>query len=132
MREIYLRGFAICIRESRPYALMTSYTLINGTHTAERRDLLQDILRCEFGFRGLVMTDWWASSAMISKEDTHPRVQPHLVAAAGGDLFMPGSKADYEDMLKGLRDGSLTRGQLEVNATRIARIAKELHSGTKA
>ena len=58
MREIYLRGFEIAVKESRPHALMTSYNLLNGTHTSERRDLIEDILRAEFGYRGIVMTDW--------------------------------------------------------------------------
>ena len=127
MREIYLRGFEICVRESQPCALMTSYNLLNGEHAAQRRDLIHDILRCEFGFQGIVMTDWWASGAMISKQDIHPAVQPHAVAAAGGDLFMPGSKKDYEAILKALRSGTLSRRQLEINATRILCMTKKLY-----
>ena len=57
MREIYLRGFCIAVKESQPHALMTSYNLINGIHTSERRDLIEDILRAEFGYQGIVMTD---------------------------------------------------------------------------
>ena len=53
LRELYLRGFGICVRESQPLALMTSYNLINGVHTAEQRDLIERILRCEFGFAGI-------------------------------------------------------------------------------
>lgn len=126
MREIYLRGFEICVRESSPCALMTSYNLLNGEHTAQRRDLIHDILRCEFGYQGIVMTDWWANGAMISRLDKHPAVQPHAVAAAGGDLFMPGSKKDYEDILSALRSGTLSRRQLEENATRVVRMTKKL------
>ena len=58
MREIYLKGFGICVRESQPKAVMTSYNLLNGTHTAESRGLVMDILRAEFGYQGIVMTDW--------------------------------------------------------------------------
>ena len=127
LREIYLKGFGICVRESQPKAVMTSYNLLNGTHTAERRDLSEDVLRCEFGFQGIVMTDWVIGGGlMTSKQDIHPAVQPRLVAAAGGDIFMPGCKGDFKDMMKGLRDGSLTREQLRINATRIARMAKAL------
>ena len=127
LREIYLKGFGICVRESQPKAVMTSYNLLNGTHTAERRDLSEDVLRCEFGFQGIVMTDWVIGGGlMTSKQDIHPAVQPRLVAAAGGDIFMPGCKGDFKDMMKGLRDGSLTREQLQINATRIARMAKAL------
>ena len=127
LREIYLKGFGICVRESQPKAVMTSYNLLNGTHTAERRDLSEDILRCEFGFEGIIMTDWVVGNGIMnSKADIHPRVKPQLVAAAGGDLFMPGGKADFKNMLAGLADGSLTREQLQINATRVFRMAKEL------
>jgi len=128
LREIYLKGFGICVKESQPKALMTSYNLLNGTHTAERRDLSEDILRCEFGYKGIIMTDWVVGNGVMnSKADIHPAVKPQLVAAAGGDLFMPGCKSDFENMRKGLADGSLTREQLQINATRVCRMAKELN-----
>ena len=127
MREIYLKGFGICIQESQPHAVMTSYNLLNGTHTSERRDLSQDVLRSEFNFQGIIMTDWVVGgSVMNTKEDTHPSVRPHLVAAAGGDLFMPGGKQDFDDMMQGLRDGKLTRQQLMINATRVKRMVNML------
>ena len=127
LREIYLKGFGICVREAQPKAVMTSYNLLNGTHTAERRDLSDDVLRCEFGFQGILMTDWVVGNGIMnSKQDIHPAVKPQKVAAAGGDLFMPGCKADFRNILKGLSDGILTRKQLQINATRIYRMAKEL------
>lgn len=127
MREIYLKGFGICIRDSRPKAVMTSYNLLNGTHTAERRDLSEDVLRCEFGFEGIIMTDWVIGNGIMnSKKDIHPAVKPKKVAAAGGDLFMPGCKADFRSLMRGLSDGTLTRKQLQINATRVYRMAKEL------
>lgn len=127
LREIYLKGFGIAVRESQPKAVMSSYNLLNGIHTAESRDLIDSILRCEFGFEGIVMTDWWiASGLMNSKSDIHPTVTPKLTAAAGSDLFMPGCKDNYLNMLEGLKDGSLTREQMQINATRVYRMAKEL------
>ena len=125
LREIYLKGFGIAVRESQPKALMTSYNLVNGDHTAQRRDLVDDILRREFGFEGIVMTDW-VTAFTGSKDDKYPTVKPHKVAAAGGDLFMPGTKADYDDILSALRSGALTREQLLVNVTRLYRLAREL------
>ena len=125
LREIYLKGFGIAVRESQPKALMTSYNLINDVHTAQRRDLIEDILRREFGFEGIVMTDW-VIAYMASKDNRYPAVKPHMVAAAGGDLFMPGSRADYQDILKGLRSGALTREQLLINVTRLCRMARAL------
>jgi len=127
LREIYLKGFGICVRKSQPKAVMTSYNLLNGTHTAERRDLSEDILRCEFGYEGIIMTDWVVGNGVMnSKADIHPAVKPQLVAAAGGDLFMPGCKADFQNVMAGLADGSVTREQLQINATRVYRMAKEL------
>jgi len=127
LREVYLKGFGICVRDSQPKAVMTSYNLLNGTHTAERRDLTEDVLRCEFGFKGIVMTDWVVGNGIMnSRDDIHPAVKPQKVAAAGGDIFMPGCKADFRNMMKGLADGTLTRKQLMINATRICRMAKEL------
>ncbi len=119
LREIYLRGFEICIRESAPKAVMSSYNLINGEHTSTRRDLLGDILRCEFGFDGILMTDWVIQGGMIPKDAKYPGPDPGDVAMAGGDLFMPGSSGDYKKTLKALREGRLTRRQLQINASRL-------------
>ncbi len=105
---------------------MTSYNLLNGTHTSERRDLVQDVLRSEFGFCGIVMTDWVVGTVMVNKNDTHRTVKPRLVAAAGGDLMMPGQKGDFNDMLAGLKEGNLTREQLMVNATRVYRAVRKM------
>ena len=127
LREIYVKGFGIAVRESQPKAVMTSYNLLNGKHTAESRDLIENILRCEFGFEGIVMTDWWIADFFTHcKDDIHPMVQPKLTAAAGSDIFMPGRKKDQNSMMEGLNDGSVNREQLQINATRVYRMAKEL------
>ncbi len=126
MREIYLRGFEIAVRESRPCALMTSYNLLNGTHTSERRDLIEDILRAEFGFRGIVMTDW-IIAFMAGRGNRYPAPDPARIAAAGNDLTMPGSAGDLKKMLKGLKDGRLSREQLRLNASRVLRMARRLN-----
>ncbi len=125
MREIYLRGFELCVKESQPKSVMTSYNLLNGVHTSERRDLTQDILRDEFGFKGIVMTDW-VIAMMVSKNSKYEVAKAGKVAAASGELFMPGSKADYENVLAMLKEGTLTRHQLEINATRVYKMALEL------
>lgn len=125
MREIYLRGFGICVRKSQPHAVMTSYNLLNGTHTSERRDLMQDILRSEFGFEGIVMTDW-VISMMARFQSVHDVAHASSVAKAGGDLFMPGSQADYDDLLNAVKNGNISREQLKKNATRVYKIALEL------
>ncbi len=123
MREIYLRGFGICVRKSQPHAVMTSYNLLNGTHTSEHRGLIEDILRSEFGFEGIVMTDW-VMTIMDSKKSIYRNVLSNEVAKAGGDLFMPGGKKDYENVINALKAGNLDRRQLEVNATRVVRMTR--------
>ena len=125
MREIYLRGFEIAVKESQPHALMTSYNLLNGTHTSERRDLIEDVLRSEFGYEGLVMTDW-IIGAMNMGRKKYAAPNAAKIAAAGNDLTMPGGRGDLKAMLKGLEDGTVSRRQLEINATRVARMAKKL------
>jgi len=125
MREIYLRGFEIAVKESQPHALMTSYNLLNGVHTAECRDLIEDILRAEFGFKGIVMTDWLVA-ALNSGKKKYPVTNAARIAAAGGDLVMPGGPGDLKAMLDGLKDGTLNRRQLMINSTRVFRLAKKL------
>lgn len=116
LREIYLKGFQLCIKEAHPKTLMTSYNLLNGTHTCESKELVHNILRCEFGFDGLVMTDWVMGKSMLPHGSKYGVPNAALTAAADHSLYMPGSKQDYEEILKGLRDGTVTREQLIRNA----------------
>ncbi|MDE6998414.1 MAG: fibronectin type III-like domain-contianing protein [Oscillospiraceae bacterium] len=127
MREIYLKGFGICVKESQPAAAMTSYNLLNGVHTSQRRDIIDDVLRSEFGFQGIVMTDWIAGGSFLSKSSRYPAPHAGLVAAAGGDLFMPGCRKDLMECMGLLRSGGLSRRQLEINATRVYRLCKKLN-----
>ncbi|MCR4950215.1 MAG: hypothetical protein K6A40_02700, partial [Solobacterium sp.] len=122
LREIYLRGFEIALRESSPCAVMTSYNLINGIHTSENRYLIQDILRAEFGFQGIVMTDWIVSVTAGGK-NRYPGPDCAKIAAAGNDLTMPGSQKDFRSIMNGLRNGTVTRKQLQINASRVYRAA---------
>lgn len=125
MREIYTKGFGICVRLSQPRAVMTSYNLLNGTHTAEHRGLLEDILRCEYGFAGIIMTDWIVPLAG-DKDSRHRATEPKYVAAAGGDLFMPGSKNDYKNLLSGIAEGICSEEQIRINASRVVRMTQGL------
>lgn len=125
MREIYLKGFEIAVREGRPAAVMTSYNLLNGQHTSTRRDLIEDVLRCEFGFEGVVMTDWVVQGGMIPKDAKYPGPTAADVAAAGGDLFMPGSKNDRDSVMNALREGRLPKEQLQINATRVLALGRK-------
>ncbi len=127
MRELYLRGFEICIKESDPLSVMSSYNLINGIHTSEHEGLLSDILRCEWGFENLLMTDWVINGGMIPEGAKHKSPTVWGVTKAGGDVFMPGSQADYDQMIEGFKNGKVSRHQLEINATRIRRLAIKLN-----
>ncbi len=128
MREIYLRGFGICIKNTDPVAVMTSYNLLNGVHTAEHSGILREYLRNELKYGGVVMTDWIIGGGiMADKNDKHPRTTPYKIASAGGDIIMPGCKGDVKGILKGLKKGYLSRIQLEKNATRVYKMTKKLN-----
>ncbi|KAG4105832.1 beta-glucosidase [Neocallimastix lanati (nom. inval.)] len=123
LREIYLKGFEIAVRESQPKAVMTSYNLINGVHTNESKELTNDILRNEFGFEGIVMTDWIVGLGGSTK---YSGPTPYNVIKATGDIYMPGSKADYEAVLKALEEGILSIEELEMSASRIYNLSKKI------
>ncbi|MDO4633865.1 MAG: glycoside hydrolase family 3 C-terminal domain-containing protein [Eubacteriales bacterium] len=118
LREIYLKGFEIAVKESRPASLMTSYNLINGEHSCNSRDLNTFVLRDEWGYQGLVMTDWLVTRSLM----TNPNAKYGPASAAGcvksgNHVTMPGSAEDREDILKALDDENhpyhLTRAELQ-------------------
>ena len=104
LREIYLKGFEIAVKEADPWCIMSSYNYINGTETSENYDLLTNILRGEWGYQGMVMTDW-------GNDSTHWKE-----AKAGNDVKMP--SGDSNSILTALADGNLTRAELERNVAR--------------
>lgn len=117
LREIYLKGFEIAVRKSQPAAVMSSYNQLNHIYTANRHDLLTDILRCEWGFDGLVMTDWGSCDV--------DQARPELCALAGNDLIMPGSRYDQEQILLALEDGRLDAAVVRRSACRVLRLMLE-------
>ena len=125
LREIYLKGFEICVKESAPAVLMSSYNLLNGTHTANRRDLLTDVLRGEWGFDGFVMTDWGTTDGKFNLGAYGPS-SPALCIKAGNDLIMPGSDEDVGGILSGLEKGEISRKELEICAGRVLTAAKRV------
>ena len=129
LRELYLKGFAIAVREAAPAAIMTSYNLLNGEHTSQRADLMEELLRKEWGYRGLVMTDW-VIAGMTADGKKYPMACASGTIRAGNDLMMPGSPADRDDLLTALRAPSvrypLTRARLERCGARIVETARRL------
>ncbi len=126
MREIYLKGFGICVKKSQPKAVMTSYNLLNGQHTSEHRGLIEDVLRCEYGYKGIVMTDWVVEMLTVSSKNKYRGALANEVVKAGGDLFMPGTQKDFDRILADLKSGAISRKQIRQNATRVYRMAEEL------
>ena len=124
-RDLYLRSFEIVVRQARPHAVMTSYNLLNGVHTSESAELLETVLRREWGFEGLVMTDW-VVDGMARTDLKHPRATAAATVKAGNELFMPGCEADRQDVLAALAGEnarvSLTRSELEEQAARVVRM----------
>ena len=105
LREIYLKAFEIIVREARPWAIMSSYNIINGRRASESRELLTDILRYEWGYTGMVMTDWWT------------RGEHYKEILAGNDLKM--ANGYPERVQEAMDQGTVTRGELEVCARRV-------------
>ena len=119
LREIYLKGFEIAVREGNADSIMTTYGSVNGLWTAGNFDLNTVILREEWGFKGFIMTDWWANVNFRGEEPKRAFFVP--MAIAQNDVYMvcaDTSCAD-EDIDTALADGTLTRGELQRNAANI-------------
>src|SRR5258705_5889151 len=119
LREIYLKGFEITIKESQPWTVMSSYNKINGKYTSEDYDLLTTILRKEWGFKGMVMTDWFGGTNAVAQ------------MKAGNDLLMPGTAAQSKAILDAVNNGSLDVKVIDENAERIVNYILESPSFKK-
>lgn len=116
LREIYLKGFEIAITESQPMSIMTSYNLINGVHAANCEDTCTKAARCEWGFQGVVMTDWTTT-------EYGPDCTASGCMRAGNDLVMPGAFSDRDNLNQELADGTLSMENLKACISRLVNIA---------
>ena len=108
LREIYLKGFEIAIKDAQPMSIMTSYNLINGVHAANCYDTCTKAARDEWGFAGAIMTDWTTTNVQIQGECTAAGCM-----RAGNDMVMPGTEEDHENIRKELKEGTLDIRELK-------------------
>ena len=113
LREIYLKGFEIAIKESKPWTVMTSYNYINGVYTSESKDLVQTILRDEWGYEGTVMTDWFGGK------------DGAVQMWAGNDMLQPGKKEQFDSIVAGVKSGKLAEADLDRNVSRILNLIEK-------
>ena len=108
LREIYLKGFEIAIKNAQPMSIMTSYNMINGVHAANCYDICTKAARDEWGFNGTIMTDWTTTTGSTAGECSASGCMK-----AGNDIVMPGDPADHENLRSALLDGSLSLDELK-------------------
>ena len=109
-RELYLRGFEIAVRESNPWTIMASYNQVNGQYSMGNHDLLTKILRDDWGYKGIVMTDWIGiREGLTTISEVH----------AGNDLMEPGQPAQVEEIIKGVKEGKLDVKDVDRNVRRM-------------
>jgi beta-glucosidase len=113
LREIYLKGFEIAIKESKPWTVMTSYNYINGVYTSESKDLVQTILREEWGYEGTVMTDWFGGKDGAKQ------------MWAGNDMLQPGKDEQFDSIVAGVKSGKLAEADLDRSVQRLLNLVEK-------
>ncbi|MBR5275358.1 MAG: glycoside hydrolase family 3 C-terminal domain-containing protein [Bacteroidales bacterium] len=103
LRELYLKGFELAVKEASPWTVMSSYNKLNGTYTQQSYDLLTTILRDEWGFDGIVMTDWGTKQGTVN------------AVKAGNDLMEPGAEIEIERIIAAVKAGEITQEELDRN-----------------
>lgn len=130
IREIYLKGFEIAVKTSQPMSIMSSYNLLNGVHTANSYELLTAVARDEWGFDGLVMTDWFTTQDVVyylspRSDYKYKPSSPALCIKAGNDLIMPGGESDVNGILAAVdaaEGDSISIADLQACAKNILRV----------
>lgn len=115
-RELYLKNFEIAIKKAQPWTVMSSYNGVNGTQASERYDLMTTVLRDEWGFKGIVMTDWFGGTDPVWRDGKSDRVAN---MKAGNDLIEPGQPIDSKTIEEAVKSGKLDEKVLDLNVKRI-------------
>ena len=125
LREIYLRGFEIAVKKAAPAAMMSAYNRINGIHAANSRDLCTTIAREEWGFDGVIMSDW---NTTVPEDGS----VPWKCIAAGNDIIMPGNPKDDEDIRRAYEQGMLSDKTIRYSAGRVWKLIRKLAGGKQS
>ncbi|OPB94331.1 glycosyl hydrolase [Elizabethkingia occulta] len=121
MREIYLKGFEITIKESKPWTVMSAYNKINGIYASENKDLLTTVLRDEWGYKGIVMTDWFGGfNGLVDIRDGNSNVVAQM--NSGNDLLMPGLPKQKNAILDALNSGKISQETANRNVRNILQL----------
>lgn len=116
LRELYLKCFEIAVKEAKPWSIMTAYNRVNGKYTCEDRELTEDILRDEWGFEGLVVSDWNAGQDAVAS------------IAAGNDMLQPGQERQYKAILEAVKGGTLDEAFLDLSVKRVLQFVLKSHT----
>ena len=116
LRELYLKCFEIAVKESQPWSVMTAYNKVNGKYTCEDRELTEEILRDEWGFKGLVMSDWNAGKDAVTS------------IVAGNDMLQPGQDRQYKAILEAVENGTLDLALLDRSVKRVLEFVVKSHT----
>jgi beta-glucosidase len=121
LREIYLKPYEIIVKSAQPWTIMSSYNKLNGTYVSESRYLLNDVLREDWGYKGVVMSDWFGGNDAVAQ------------VSAGNDLLEPGTKRQWEALIKGEASGALSMATIDTSAKRILELilqSRKMQSST--
>ena len=125
LREIYLKGFEIAVKKSQPWALMTAYNKINGKYVSEDKELLTNILRNEWKFQGVVMTDWFGGYG--SEDEVRANKVSNVAAQinAGNDWLMPGTPQQIDAVIQQVKSGKLNQSAIDESTERILQMIQK-------